>query len=202
MLIASVITPKILSTIPNRAADATGKPGDVVNIMIVGSEEELKLTFRAAQWTVVDRTTTPEKKEGSPQNPSVRAYLDMPLTEQFLFGKPQDYGFVYPELVTIYQTRRFLRLWKAPFPVADQRLWVGAVAHDDGPWWNTQTDEIVTQPNPNLDAERTFAGESLNSTGLVTQLGYVNSPAGPISAGPFRTDGRVLVMILTNLPAQ
>lgn len=200
--VSSLITPKILAAIPERATDASGQPSGVVNILIVGSEEELKRIFEAGQWTVVGRAKAGEKKDDSSQNQSERTYLDMPLPELFLFGKPQDYGFVYPEPVTVYQTRRYLRVWKAPLTVSNQTLWVGAAAHDDGPWWDDRTGEVNHQPNPNVDAERTFVGESLNSTGLVAQLGYVQAPGGPAAAGPLGTDGRILLLKLTNLPSQ
>ena len=197
-----LVTPRILAAIPGRTTDATGHSSDIVNVLIIGSEEELKLTFDAAQSTSgpVDAKPTGQQ-DSTPQNQSVRAYLDMPLAELFLFGKPQDYGFAYPEPVTVYQTRRYLRLWKAPLTVSGQTLWVSTVRHDDGPWWNDQTGEVVTQPNPNVDAERTFVGQSLNSTGLVAQLGYVQAQGGPSASSPIRTDGRILTVRLTNLPA-
>lgn len=198
----SLITPKLVASIPPRVTDASGHQADVVNVLIVGSEDELKLAFEAAQWTMVGRTKIQNEKGTSVQNLSDRAFLDLPLPELFLFGKPQDYGFVYPEPVTIYQTRRYLRLWKAPFKVSNRTLWIGTAAHDYGPWWNNQFDEIINQPNPNVDAERTFVGESLNSTGLVTKLDYVRSSAGPTTAGPIRTDGRIIVLMLMNLPAK
>ena len=65
----------------------------------------------------------------------------MPLREQSLFGKPQDYGFAQDALVTVVQARHDVRIWKAPFAVNGQALWVGAASHE-GPWWDNSAGAV------------------------------------------------------------
>jgi LssY-like putative type I secretion system component LssY len=56
MLPVSGITPDLLSKIPHRVTDPNGKPGDMVNVLIVGTRDEVVKAFRAAGWVQVDKT--------------------------------------------------------------------------------------------------------------------------------------------------
>ncbi len=46
----------LFSKIPRRVSDQAGDPGDMVNFLILGSEEQMRQTFQTAGWMVVDRT--------------------------------------------------------------------------------------------------------------------------------------------------
>jgi hypothetical protein len=50
------ITPELLNKIPRRVSDPSGNPGDMVNLMIVGTQDQLVQAFTAAQWVQVDKT--------------------------------------------------------------------------------------------------------------------------------------------------
>src|SRR6267143_851967 len=47
-------------------------------------------------------------------------------------GRPQEYGWAHAESITLVASRNHLRVWKAPFTVNGQMLWVGAATHDIG----------------------------------------------------------------------
>ena len=42
------ITPDLLSKIPRRISDPTGKPGDMVNVLIVGTQDQVVQVFTTA----------------------------------------------------------------------------------------------------------------------------------------------------------
>jgi hypothetical protein len=48
------ITPELLREIPQRAFDPDHNPGDMVNILILGSQDEVVRTFTAAGWVHMD----------------------------------------------------------------------------------------------------------------------------------------------------
>lgn len=96
--------------------------------------------------------------------------------------------------------RRRWRIWKAPFAVNGQALWVGAASHE-GHWWDNSAGAVSYTADPNVDDERDFLDNSLQTTGLVERSGYVASVGEPGKTRPeaskgLRTDGRVFVMTL------
>ena len=50
------ITPALLRKIPRRVSDPQGKPGDMVNILLVGTQEQVVQAFTRAGWVSVDRS--------------------------------------------------------------------------------------------------------------------------------------------------
>jgi hypothetical protein len=198
------IPTSVLEKIPWRAIGTDERPGDIVNFLIVGSESDMILVFRAAGWTAVERAKAGAAP--SPEPPaslSEEEYVAMPLRGEFLFGKTQDYGFAQEALVTVLQARREVRIWKAPFTVTRQALWIGAASHE-GPWWDNTAGAVNYGADTNVDDEREFLETSLLATGLAERLGYISSRGEPEKTGAtasegLRTDGRVVVIRLIHL---
>ncbi len=201
---ASLIPIDVLERIPPRASSADTRPGDSVNFLIVGTEADMKLAFRAAGWALVGRTTQDAAKSpDSPASASPEEYVATPLSEQDLFGKSQDYGFARDALVSVFPARHDVRIWKAPLAVSGRAIWVGAASHE-GPWWDNSAGVVSYTADPNVDEERDFLGNSLQTTGLVDRSEYVASVGKPGKTSPeasedLHTDGRVLVMRLIHL---
>jgi hypothetical protein len=97
--------------------------------------------------------------------------------------------------------RHHLRLWKAPFQVDGQDLWVGAATHDIGFDRDARNNGFTHKIDPNVDDEREFVGRSLEETGRVAKLSYI-TPSQPskeaktATGASFHSDGRVLVIQL------
>ena len=188
--------------IPRRIGDKDGHPGDMVNFLIIGSEDRMNQAFESAGWVHVDRTTSDAVLHGIIASVSKESYTQMPMSTLYLFGRPQDFGFAHADPLSVVATRHHLRLWKAPFAVNGQTLWVGAATHDIGFERDQRNGGITHKIDPDVDKEREFVAESFLSTGLVTQLGYVTPPnplteAKTATGGSFNSDGRVLVMALS-----
>jgi hypothetical protein len=204
--VAALVPPNVLAKIPQRALNSHGQPEDLVNLLIFGTEEDLKLTFQAAGWVMLKRAEgSPPMSRDALQSLSPEAYLARPLSELYLFGRPQDFSFADSAMAEAVQARHYLRVWRNPSEVNGQTLWVGAAAHDTGPWWNSRTGEVSYKIDPNVDQERDLVRDSLDATGLVNRLGYVRLSAEgqrlKTDAGfKLRTDGRVLVMTIEHLP--
>ena len=49
------ITTDLLSRIPRRISDSNGKPGDMVNVLIVGAQDQMVGVFASAGWVAVDK---------------------------------------------------------------------------------------------------------------------------------------------------
>lgn len=200
--VAALIPPGVLANIPPRAVDSHGQAEELVNLLILGTEQDMKLTFQAEGWVIVSRTdTSPAISRDALQSLSEEAYVESPLSDLYLFSRAQDYGFA-DGLVTLVQARHHLRIWRNPSDVNRQTLWVGAAAHDTGPWWNDRTGEVSYKVDPNVEGERDFVLDTLKATGLVEHFGSVRFSAKgrrvrTQGGSNLQTDGRVLVMAFT-----
>ena len=201
--ISTRFTPEFFQKLPRRVTDADGNPGDMVNFLILGAEDQVRLAFQSAGWVKVDASTKGAVMHGLLSSISKQAYVEMPMSSLNLFGRPQDYGFAHAEPLSVVATRHHLRIWKAPFEVGGQELWVGAGTHDIGFERDQRNNGVTHKIDPAIDGERDFIGESLKSTGMLTKTGYITPPdplteARTATGGSFHSDGRILVMMLAN----
>jgi hypothetical protein len=107
----------LFSKIPQRIADKAGNPGDMVNFLILGSEEAMQHVFTTAGWVKVDADVKGAVLHGLIESLSKESYLNMPMSPLYLFGRSQDYGWAHAEPISVVKSRNHLRIWKAPFPV-------------------------------------------------------------------------------------
>lgn len=191
----------LFAKIPRRIGDKDGNPGDMVNFLILGSEDEMKKTFTTAGWVKVDADVKETILAGALASLSKESYLTMPMSQLYLFGRPQDYGWAHAEPITVVASRNHLRIWKAPFTVDGQTLWVGAATHDIGFEKDQRNNSVTHKIDPNIDLERDYVEKTLSSTGLVSEVTHF-LPKNPLqeaktaTGGSFHSNGQVLVMKL------
>ena len=196
------VTVAMLDKIPTRIGDLQGNAGDRVNFIMLGSEERLKQAFEAAGWVLVDRETKDAILHGLMASLSKQAYLEMPMSLLYLFGRPQDFGYAHAEPISVVSTRHHLRLWKAPFEVEGQTVWAGAATHDIGFERDQRNGKVTHKIDPKVDLEREFVAQSLNDTGLVANLSFL-APSHPVTTAKtatgegFESDGKTQIIVLT-----
>jgi hypothetical protein len=101
----------------------------------------------------------------------------------------------------VVASRNHLRIWKAPFTVNGQTLWVGAATHDIGFEKDQRNNGITHKIDPDIDLERDYVEKTLSSTGLVAEVSHF-TPSNPLkeartaTGGSFHSNGQVLVLKL------
>ena len=189
----------LFSRLPRRIGDKQGNPGDMVNFLILGSEEAMQRVFTTAGWVKVDANVEATILHGVVESLSKESYLTMPMSPLYLFGRPQDYGWAHAEPISVVKTRNHLRIWKAPFTVNGKMLWVGAATHDIGFERDQRNNGVTHKIDPDIDLERDYVEKTLASTGLVTQIAHFlpDSPmkeAKTATGGTFHSNGQVLIL--------
>jgi len=197
----------LFSKIPRRIADKAGDPGDMVNFLIIGSQEDMEKVFTTAGWVKVDANVKETVLNGFLASMSKESYLTMPMSPLYLFGRQQDYGWAHAEPVAVVASRNHLRIWKAPFEVKGHILWVGAATHDIGFEKDRRNNGVTHKIDPNIDLERDYVEKTLSSTGLVAEVTHVLPPnpmqeAKTATGGSFHSNGQVLVLRLGEPPKQ
>jgi hypothetical protein len=191
----------LFSKIPRRIGDKEGNPGDMVNFLILGDEDQMKKVFTTAGWVKVDANVESTVFSGIIASISKESYLTMPMSQLYLFGRPQDYGWAHAEPITVVASRNHLRVWKAPFTADGQMLWVGAATHDIGFEKDQRNNGITHKIDPDIDLERDYVEKTLSSTGLVSEISHF-TPTNPLkeaktaTGGSFHSSGQVLVLKL------
>ena len=196
------VTKEMIDRIPRRVTDADGNAGDNTNFVVLGDEQNVIDTFKAAGWVKVDKDTKAAFLDGLVETLKKQSYLEMPMSILTLFGRPQDYGLAHAEPISVVAQRNHLRLWKAPFKVEGHELWVGAATHDIGFERDNRPGKKITHKiDPDIDLEREYVARSLEETGLVAKKDYVmpsdpSKEARTATGASFHSDGRVLVIYL------
>jgi hypothetical protein len=191
----------LFSKIPRRVGDKDGNPGDMVNFLILGSEAAMQHVFTGAGWVKVDADVKDTILHGVIGGLSKESYLTMPMSPLYLFGRPQDYGWAHAEPLSVVRSRNHLRIWKAPFQVKGETLWVGAATHDIGFERDQRNDGITHKIDPDIDLERDYVEKTLASTGLVAEISQF-LPDNPMkeaktaTGGSFHSNGQVLILKL------
>jgi LssY-like putative type I secretion system component LssY len=193
----------LFEKIPRRIGDKEGNAGDMVNFLILGDEDQMRKVFTTAGWVKVDSSVQETVLAGFIASMSKESYLTLPMSQLYLFGRPQDYGWAHAEPIAVVASRNHLRIWKAPFTVNGQTLWVGAATHDIGFEKDRRNNGLTHKIDPDVDLERDYVQKTLSSTGLVAQVAHF-LPKQPMqeartaTGGSFHSNGRVLVMKLSD----
>ena len=200
------ITPALLRKIPRRVSDPQGKPGDMVNILLVGTQEQVLQVFTRAGWVRVDRSVQDAVMNAVIDSLEKKDYLTMPMSTLYLFDHPQDYGFAHAEPVRVAMSRDHLRVWKSPYVVDGRPLWCVAATHDIGFERDERNNSVTHKIDQAIDGEREYVNDTLSRTGLVIERTHV-TPADPLTdantatGGSFHSDGHILVLVLNDANA-
>ena len=197
------ITPDLLNKIPRRVSDPSNRPGDMVNVLILGTQDQVVKAFTTAGWVKVDSTVKTSVLNAALESFQKKDYLTMPMSILYLFNRPQDYGFDHAEPVKVAMSRNHLRVWKSPYEVDGRPLWCVAATHDIGFERDQRNNGVTHKIDPAVDGERDYVDGTLSATGLVAQRNHVTPPnplttAKTATGGEFHSDGRIAVLVLKN----
>jgi hypothetical protein len=186
----------LLANSPQRSVSKDQKPGDPINLVFVGTAQEIRQAFLQAGWT------EPKKKNERSILKTAEAVINddgygaAPISDLYLFGRKEDLAF--EKTLNTFNKRHHLRLWQSPTSAPDGRpIWLAAATHDVG--IDYQHGSHATDAN--LDDERAQVESDLWLGGAV-QATELLTPPNPLSSGmtatggAWHTDGRLQVVDL------
>ena len=191
--------------LPLRVSDKPegGNPGDLVNFVLVGDQQQVAAAFRAAGWVVADKTKGDAVVGAVLATLGKQVYTAVPMSTLYLFGRPQDFGYSRAQAVQVAEERDHFRIWQTPFQGPQQEiLWAGAGTHDIGIERDQRTPKGITHKiDPDVDKERDFIGATLQQAGWVQAVAYLDRPTQvretkTATGGDIKSDGRTLVIVL------
>ncbi len=179
-----------------RTVTAQGILGDVINVGVEGSQDDLMCAMAVAGWSPSDPVTLMSSLKIAGSVVFHRPYRRAPVSPLFFDGRRQDLAFEKPSGLSA-GTRHHVRFWKALDAGDDGRpVWLGAAVFDDGVGISHYTGQITHRTAPGIDAERDFLIQDLIDAKRVAKT-YSVSGVGPTLFGrngggdPFYTDGEI-----------
>jgi hypothetical protein len=192
---------KDVEGLPRRVNDEFQNQGDMVNFVLVGSEQQVKDALEAASWHIADTDNKEAVLKAVLETYQKKDYLAMPMSQLYLFGRKQDYGYELAQAYSVVASRHHFRIWKAPATWNGQTMWAGAGTHDIGFEKDQRNGKVTHKIDPAVDGERDNIGQTLQASGKVKSL-YYYLPSDPVqgaknaTGGGYHSDGRVLVVVL------
>jgi LssY-like putative type I secretion system component LssY len=192
---------KHIDELPRRVHDHAGNSGDMVNFVIIGSQEHAQAALDAADWHLADVDSKEAGLKAIMNTYEKKDYLQMPMSHLYLFDRMQDFGYEQAQAFSVVASRHHFRIWKAPFTWSGETVWVGAGTHDIGFEKDVRTGHLTHKIDPEVDLERENIAHSLDKSGEVKSMTYYLPPdpvqdAKNASGGGYHSDGKLLVVFL------
>lgn len=188
------------SAYPKITHTQSGAAGDPINLIFVGSKEQIMHSFQQAGWLIPDPITAQTSAKITVDSLAHRNYPTAPVSNLYVFGRVQDLTFEKP--TTDVQYRGHIRIWATTTLIGGQPVWVGAATYDSGIELSSTTHFPTHHIAPTVDLERNAVGADLAKTGFVREEVDADF-AVPILFGRngggdyYESDGNILVINYT-----
>lgn len=194
--LARVVEGLPLQTIAPKA----GRPSDLTNLLVVGSQSELEAAFAAAGWARAEDLRAGTAARGLLALVGKRAYSPAPVSLLELQGRPPD--LVFEKQCNTLAKRHHVRLWGGFGEPNGPPVWVGAASHDIGIVFSRAEWAFTHRVDPRIDRERSKVVDDLLFTGRIETASLVERPLAPraftTAAGArIETDGRMAILVLS-----
>jgi hypothetical protein len=142
------------------------RPSDLVNLLFLGSGEEMARAFHAAGWSRAERKSPMSLYRMYHALTRRIGYKRAPMNTLTLNGVPSD--FVYQKNLNTVQKRHHVRLWKEP---SRADVWLGAAAEDIA--FRFELMHWTHSTGSKIDNERAKVVNDLAFTGCLDAAGLV-----------------------------
>ena len=191
----------IVAELPWRVTTKKEVDADLLNIVFLGSEQQVKAAFVEAGWHNADPASgrTYAKNLYALLNNS--GYPQEPMMTFMLNGQPEDMN--WQKGLNSYGRRDHLRIWQWNSSATDSPVWISSSTHDTGAVLSVKYKGFVHHIAPDIDDERSTVIRDLNFAGCVKSVSYVSRPGMPTAThnatgDMMFTDGSVAVVTLQN----
>lgn len=155
----------VYPSLPRLTHTAAGAAGDPLNVLLIGSQDQITASFVRAGWLVPDPITPATSARIAAASLANQPYPTAPVSNLYVFGRAQDLAFEWP--TGDVQNRGHIRLWRTTLQLDGQPVWLGAASYDQGIELSGTTALPTHHISPAVDLERDTVGADLERTGLV-----------------------------------
>ncbi len=199
--------------IPRYTITGDGLPGDPVNLVLIGTRQQLHAAFAAAGWLTADRLSLASSWRMAQTFITNSPYPTAPFSTLYLFGRGQDFGF-QKAIDNSPRKRHHIRFWALGMeqaqaklatadlwlttvrPADDARvLWVGAGTRDTGFSLTKLTFQFTHATDSDTNLERDYIVAELSKAKAITDVNsYKAQEQLPVErVNHYVTDGDIAV---------
>jgi hypothetical protein len=185
--------------LPLRTATPQGLNADVVNLVFLGSRDQVQNSFKAAGWTGSDAVSMRAGLHILGAFIALKSYAHLPISRQFLGGKPSDS--MWQKSFDSFEKRDHLRIWSMPETWQGRPAWASASIRETGAVFSFRRRKVIHHTDVDLDAERAKVVRDLTLAGCVDTVHNAPRAEMPLyslnaTGDQMRTDGAVSVVQL------
>lgn len=173
--------------VPSYTLTGDGLPGDPVNVVLIGTDAQLRSAFAAAGWSVADPLNLKSSWRMVRAFVFKSPYPSAPFSTLYLFGRKQDIGF-QKAIDNSPRKRHHVRFWAlglsqeanlgeasfwqsaTPPPGDAPALWVGAGTKDTGLSLTRLTFQITHSTDADTNAERDYIVAQLTECRAIDEV--------------------------------
>jgi len=188
----------LVAEVPTRThAVYSNRPSDLINVMFIGSRDDLATAFEAAGWVEPQQATLRAKVRNIRAVGEGHGDSTAPMSDLLVLDQKADMS--WQKSFNDVSKRHHIRIWKQPATWNGREVWIGAATHDiDFAFWRpgrAMTHKIAE----NVDEERDKVVNDLlftSCTSLLDTPERADIPAFSRNAtgDPMRTDSRLAIV--------
>lgn len=195
------IPQNLFLNLPKRSEDITGNYMEPVNIIAVGSYENLVKTFGRAGWFLTDKINAKNLWKITIASILNKSYPEAPGTPSFWNTQANDFAFEQPTAANTVRERHHLHFWQTPLITKDgKNIWFGTAHYDKAIKLSPNIFIPVHTIDPAVDKERDKIKNDLLGTGFIEKLEefqIIEPTLGNNQVGDqFFTDGKSYIVFL------
>jgi hypothetical protein len=164
----------LAQSLPQHSTTVKQVDADVVNLVFVGSRQEVESAFQQAGWSTSDTFSKKSFFRDFYAFLNDSGYARAPMRPFLLDGKPADMN--WQKSLNSYARRDHLRVWQWPGSTDSETVWVSSSTHDTGATLSLEHRQFVHHITPDIDEERSKVIRDLNVAGCVKAVHLVSRP--------------------------
>jgi hypothetical protein len=169
---------QVIENVPDRtSATGSNRPSDLVNMMFIGSRDQIESAFKAAGWTEAKAPSMRSRIRGIRAVAEFSGYLSAPMTTLLVNNTPADLS--WEKGLNDFAKRHHVRMWKQSDTWNGQEVWIGAATRDVDYAYMRPGHMFTHQIEQNVDRERDKIAHDLEFTSCTDAVDYWERPGFP-----------------------
>lgn len=195
----------MVDNMPFRArAQKSNRESDVINLMFIGSDDEISRGFIAAGWTQATAKSMRSRFLDVRAVVEGHGYRGAPMS--MLLVNDEAPGMVWQKGLNNMAKRHHVRIWKQPETWNGEQIWVGAGTRDIDYAYLRHGRPVTHKIEKDIDLERDKILHDIEFTSCADVADYVERPQVPrfarnATGDPMETDGRIAMVHLNGCSA-
>jgi hypothetical protein len=177
----------------------SNRESDVINLMFIGSADEISRAFIAAGWTQATAKSMRSRFLDVRAIVEGHGYRGAPMS--MLVLNDEAPGMVWQKGLNNVAKRHHIRIWRQSVTWQGEQIWVGAATRDIDYAYLRHGRVVTHKIEKDIDRERDKIMHDIEFTSCADVADYVERPHAPrfahnATGDPMETDGRIAIVHL------